>query len=191
MAISTGNSKVGKIPNMSLPPVVSCGNCEKCKKNCYALKSFKMYPSVRKSWTENFKLAKENPVEFFAVVDAYIEKKKPAFFRWQVSGDILDQNYLDGMVEVARAHKATKFLAFTKMYHLDYANIPENLSIVWSAWPGLEMPTAPEGIRIAYMQDGTETRVPKNALECPGNCESCGLCWTLKKIRRDVVFYKH
>ena len=33
--ISNGNAKLGKIPNISLPPIKACGNCEECKKDCY------------------------------------------------------------------------------------------------------------------------------------------------------------
>ena len=43
---------------------------------------------------------------------------------------------------------------------------------------------------LAYMQDGTEKRVT-NALECPGNCETCGMCWNLKSLNKNVVFKKH
>ena len=45
----------------------------------------------------------------------------------------------------------------------------------------------PEGT----MQDGTETRVPEDAIRCPGNCETCGLCYELPRLGRDVVFHKH
>jgi hypothetical protein len=36
ISISTGNSKLGKISNVSLTPVESCGNAELCKDDCYA-----------------------------------------------------------------------------------------------------------------------------------------------------------
>ena len=40
-------------------------------------------------------------------------------------------------------------------------------------------------------EDGSEVRVPKDAIECPGNCESCGMCYELDRLGRDVVFHKH
>jgi hypothetical protein len=49
----------------------------------------------------------------------------------------------------------------------------------------------PHNHRIAWMQDGTETRIPKGAIECHGNCETCGLCYELPRLGVDVVFHKH
>ena len=65
MAISRGNSKLGKVPNISLPPVKSCGNCKQCAPDCYALKSYKQYKNVRASWDYNFDLYKSEPGRYF------------------------------------------------------------------------------------------------------------------------------
>lgn len=188
MSVSKGNQKLGAVPNVSLPPVKACGNCKHCKHDCYALKSYRMYPSVRQSWDNNLSLARQKPTAYFGMVREFLAKRSPRFFRWHVSGDILHQTYLENMCKIAREFPETAFLAFTKMHMLDYSDLPDNLTIVFSAWPG--MPVG-EGMPIAWMQDGTETRVPDNALECPGNCESCGMCFNLKSIGRDVVFHKH
>jgi len=188
MAISNGNAKLGKIPNVSLPPIKSCGNCSGCSTECYALKSYRMYPTAKASWEANYKLARTNRGNYMITISQYLRKHRPSFFRWHVSGDILDQLYLNSMASLARNYPDTQFLAFTKMYHLNYANMPKNLHIVFSAWPGTNMPR--KNFPIAYMQDGTENRVPSDARECPGNCESCGMCWSLKK-GESVVFHKH
>ena len=34
-----------------------------------------------------------------------------------------------------------------------------------------------------------ETRVRVDAVACPGNCESCGMCYKLERIGHDVVFH--
>src|ERR1035437_875610 len=34
-----------------------------------------------------------------------------------------------------------------------------------------------------------ETRVPADAIACPGNCESCGMCYELERLGHDVVFH--
>ena len=189
MSISKGNSKLGNdLPNIATTPIKACGNCQACSQDCYALKAYRMYPSVKKSWDSNYAMATNEPVKYFNMVSDYIGKHSPRFFRWHVSGDILSQSYLDSMKQLARKHKDTIFLAFTKMYTLNYSNVPSNLRVVFSAWPGLNMPNKP--FPIAYMQDGTENRVPSDARECPGDCEHCGLCWSLGKTE-SVVFYKH
>ena len=75
------------------------------------------------------------------------------------------------------------------MYNLNFADLPDNLTIVLSAWLDMSY-INPFGLPIAFMQDGTETRI-SDALECPGNCETCGICWALKSIKKNVVFHKH
>lgn len=188
--IAGGNAKLGRIPNISLPPIKSCGNCSGCKKECYALKAWKMYQNTRRAWNENFRLVREDPAAYFDQIDAWIAKHHPRLFRWHVSGDIPCQGYLEGMKMIAEHNPDTRFLAFTKMYDLDYSDLPENLSIVLSGWPGMELRN-PHHLHVAWMQDGTEDRIPKNALECTGHCDHCGMCWALKEIDRDVFFYKH
>ena len=187
--ISDGNSKLGKIPNISLPPVKACGNCEECAKDCYALKFFRMYPTVRNAWSGNWNCYKKSPVDYWDSIRQYLSKKAPKYFRWHVAGDVVDQDYLDKMSEIARDNPDTTFLVFTKMYELNYANVPDNLSVIISAWPGKEL-FNPSGLPVAYMQDGHETRV-ENAIECPGLCQTCGMCFQLQKLGKNVVFDKH
>jgi len=99
------------------------------------------------------------------------------------------------MCRIADANSGTHFLAFTKAFEIvnryeDHAAVPENLVIVFSAWPGMRF-LNPHHHRVAWMQDGTETRVPENSIECPGSCENCGMCYELERLGRDVVFHKH
>jgi ferredoxin len=189
MKISKGNSKIGKIPNISMTPIKSCGNCKACAKDCYALKAYKQYPNVRKAWDENFEDAKKRRFSYFIELSQYLRKHQPKFFRWHVSGDILDQEYLNAMISTARNYPETKFLAFTKMHEFDYSNKPENLSIVFSMFPSMPLPAAK--MPMAWVQDGTETRIPNDALACPGHCDNCGLCWNLPVLNKDVYFEKH
>jgi len=192
--IAEGNSKLGpSIPCISLPPIKACGNCSKCKSSCYALKAWRMYKQTRAAWRRNFTLVTKHRADYFAQVNNYVTRKEPKFFRWHVSGDILDQNYLEGMKIIAEAHPNTVFLCFTKMFFLNYLRTPSNLKIVFSAWPGLVMPTAARTcMPIAYMHDAEniDSRIPADARQCPGNCESCGMCWSLKP-GESVVFHKH
>jgi len=196
LKVSDRNSKLGKIPNLSLSPVKSCGNCEQCKTTCYALKAYRMYPSVRNAWDNNLDLARNNPEIFFADLDTYLEKKKPKFFRWHVSGDIINLAYFSNMITIANNHPDTKFLCFTKMYGtvnrvLSHTEKPDNLAVVFSVWPGLPFYND-HNLPLAFCQDGTETRhIGNDYLECPGYCETCGLCWDLPKTGYNVLFDIH
>lgn len=191
ISISDGNTKLGSIPNISLLPGTDCGNCTLCIKDCYAMKPVRMYPKTRAAWAKNSNLAKTDRVEYFKAILAWITLNQPEFFRWHVGGDILDQDYLEWMHIVARSSPSTKFLCFTKMYHLDFSRLPSNLVVVASMWPGLKSHKNIEHLPKAWMQDGTETRVPEDAIPCPGLCEDCGMCWSLPRLGVDVVFKRH
>ncbi len=193
--ISDRNSKLGKVPNVSLAPIETCDKNLPCYKSCYAMKSYRLYPSTKNAWNNNTELARTDLDTFFGDIHKYIDKKKKPvpFFRWHVGGDILNEEYFLGMVQLAIDNPQTIFLAFTKKYHIvnEYSGtIPANFTIVFSAWPGLDMDN-PDNYPIAWMQDGTETRVPDKTLECPGNCETCGMCFQIDKIGMDVCFHKH
>jgi len=193
--ISKGNKKLGSIHNVSLTPIKSCGNCSSCSKDCYAKKAYRMYPAVKNAWDSNLDLAKNDPELYFqGIIDHLnIKRGRPLnIFRWHVSGDILDQNYLDNIVKIAKTFKNIKFLCFTKMFNLDFekASKIKNLCIVFSIFPDMELPKNLYRFPFAFMQDGTETRI-KNSIECFGDCSACFMCWNLQKLKKNVYFDKH
>ena len=192
--ISKKNIKLGRIWNVSLPPIATCIPAAPCEELCYAMKAFRQYEGVRNAWERNLALWKDDPREFEASIGQQVGRaRKPLkTFRWHVGGDIPDRAYFAMMRRIAGRFKDTKFLVFTKKYDIVSTAlwIPQNLTVVLSGWPGLEM-VNPLGLPVAWMQDGTETRVPDNALECPGHCDKCNLCWQLPHINRHVVFAKH
>jgi hypothetical protein len=196
VTISRGNRKLGAIMNVSIQPVQCCPKGIPCAEgDCYALKSLRLYPATRKAWAKNARIAKTNPKRYFTQIANSIADRKPRYFRWHVAGDILSVDYLCQMCRIAAHHPRTRFLVFTKAFHIvnAYENIralPGNLVVIFSAWPRMKIDN-PHSHRIAWMQDGTENRVPQNAIECPGNCENCGVCFRLPKLGRDVVFQKH
>lgn len=197
--ISPGNRKLGTIPNVSLIPVADCGNCEACKSSCYALKAWKMYPATRAMWRNNSKEFREAPFTAMLSVHEYFQGKKmnlPRFFRIHVGGDFLNQNHVLAWCSLARTWVDVKFLAFTKMHHLDYSMAPANMQVVLSMFPLMEEPQAgnsslPKAWVMKDKEGNIESRVPGNAIECPGNCESCAMCWNLNTLDRDVVFDFH
>ena len=196
VSISKGNRKLGSIMNVSTTPGKCCVQGIPCASGgCYALKAMRLYPGTRAAWGRNEGLAKQDPDSYFTQIAAEVSKTKPPLFRWHVAGDILSSDYLGAMCRIAAANPGTNFLAFTKAFEIvnrygDHEAIPANLVIVFSAWPGMTF-LNPHGHRVAWMQDGTETRVPEEAISCPGNCESCGMCYELASLGRDVVFHKH
>ena len=194
--ISEGNSKLGTIANISLTPGKTCSAdaCKTCLKcGCYALKSYKAYPTTRAAWDNNTDIAINDIARFEADLMLYFSSiSAPRFFRIHVGGDFVSAEYAAMWARVAAANPGTNFLAFTKQWdNIRGVEFPENVSIVLSAWPGIEIPADLRAkYSVAWLDDGTED-IPADALECPSNCETCGVCWSLAKRGLDVFFRKH
>lgn len=183
--ISTHNSKLGNIHNISLPPITTCCIPLPCVSDCYALRAYNRWGNVRKAWDANYEMLIRDKYRYWSGIQDYIESNKPKYFRFHIGGDILNQDYFDWMKELAGTCY-TKFLVFTKNYELDFdAPIPQNLTIILSTWPGLELPKTT--LPIAFMQNGSEDRVI-DAIECKKKCDRCFSCWGIKS---NVVFKKH
>jgi hypothetical protein len=182
--------------NVSITPVLCCPRGVPCaREGCYALKAYRLYPATRNAWARNARIARTDPESYFSQIATAIADTKPRHFRWHVAGDILSVDYLQGMCEIAEHNLGTRFLAFTKAFDVvnGYENsrtLPGNLTVIFSAWPGMRIHN-PHGHSVAWMQFGTEDRVPEDAVHCPGNCKSCGICFRLPKLHRGVVFQRH
>ena len=192
--ISTGNSKLGKLPNFSLPPIRTCPPGVPCgvPKQCYALNAWKMYANVRTCWTENFDAVTYAPQEAEQSLRAWLWEKQPEYFRLHVGGDFFDQGYFDMWVRICQAFPKTRFLVFTKAFELDMARAPENMWIYLSMWPGWREPSDEQLERFAraWMLDekNPDPRIPEFAGACPGSCTNCKECWSTYV---DKVFHKH
>ena len=91
VCISKGNSKLGEIKSVSLPSGLTCIKCG-CNKKCYAKKIERLRPSVRNSYIRNLAILEEDPQTYWREVEAAIMTSR--FFRFHVSGDIPDLDYL-------------------------------------------------------------------------------------------------
>ncbi len=202
--ISNGNIKMGRIPSVSLPAIKTCRKCE-CANKCYAAKLERFRPNVRNAYQRNLDVCLNQPDVYWREVEAAVMLSH--FFRFHVSGDILNEDYFDHMVQIAQRNPHCQILAFTKRYDIvnKYmetvmtidgvcADLPSNLHIIFSGWKNLEMDN-PYNFPEAHVdfRDGTTTARPDAKL-CGGNCTMCGLtetgCWTLRKGEQ-VVFHEH
>ena len=190
VTISNGNSKIGKTINISMPPIEACGKNLPCFKQCYALKSYRQYPNVRKAWGGNYEMYKNHPEEFWNQIRTFLNKTKRKYFRWHVAGDILDQVYLDTMIDIAAEFPDIKFKVATKRYDLIYPmETPVNFFLWFSTWPGLDLP----GIAPRMNWLSHDERKPKYTFKCTGLCDDCRYCWGEGKDKhmKDVEFELH
>jgi len=181
--ISTGNSKLGKIPNISLPPIITCPDFIPCYYECYCNKNFFYLKKAKEKWNENYELLQCNPYEFFSQLQSFLQTKKPKYFRFHTGGDCPDQNYVDNIILIAEICKNTKFLIFTKRYSFNFydGQVP-NFKVKYSAWGRM----VPYKKPVAWLYDG-KGEMPKG-FKCTGKCDKCYWCW---ENNEDVVLFKH
>lgn len=196
ISISKGNQKLGAIPSVSLPPVITCPKGAPCSKKCYAAKLCRIYPSVKKAYENNLNILQNDFNGYFEQVLKAARITK--YFRWHVSGDIPNYSYLVNMVDIAKQLPDTQFLAFTKNYdvvnsYITYGEkLPDNLKIIFSEW-GTQKPNNPHNLpTAAVIFKGTTPA--ENWKICGGNCSECACrgvgCWELKN-GETIAFYEH
>jgi hypothetical protein len=196
VSISPGNTKMGAIPSVSLPPVITCPAGCPCAKKCYAAKLCRLRPSVRNAYTRNLEILNQDPLEYWRQVRNAAAKTK--YFRFHVSGDIPDPVYFLDIILTAVQIPDTQFLVFTKRYSIVNAwldskgKLPENLHLIFSEWEGLELDNPHNVPTAAVIFKGQEPR--DNWKVCPGNCSECAArgvgCWELKP-GETIAFYEH
>ena len=113
--IASGNSKMGRIPSVSLVPIDDCANCVDCADICYARKYFDRYPETRTAYRRNSRIFRQSPSEGVKQIGLWLDKRRtlPEFFRYHVAGDFLNQEHVTACIKLAK-FPTIKFLAFTK-----------------------------------------------------------------------------
>lgn len=188
VSISYGNNKMGKIPSVSLLPILTCpARCNgTCGDKCYAKKLAILRPSVMKAYARNTAIFMARPLDFFRAVERVMATSQ--YFRFHVSGDIPNGSYLTMVAHLANCHPFCKVLMFTKRYELvnDFirynGSIPSNLKILFSGWTNLK-PDNPYGLPETTVYAKDEDFRPEWKA-CGGNCLDCALhcggCWDAK-----------
>ena len=202
VSIPHSNSKMGEVTSVSTLPLITCpSSCYgTCGKICYAVKLANVRPSVLKSYARNTAIFLKSPDRYFAEID--LAARAVRYFRFHVSGDIVNADYFDRMVDVCRKNPKTEFLCFTKNFETvnrfvaknggsAAAAIPENLHMLYSGGAGVEMSNPfnfPETTIILDEKDFD----PDTMKFCEGSCFGCAYrgvgCWQAKS--GDIIAFK-
>lgn len=182
IVISSGNSKIGRCMNVSLAPIITCGNCKECKAFCYDVKACLQYENVRKARAKNTAIFKHSREEFFNQLWAKMSRKKNnKFLRFHVSGEIMDINHIEWIIKTAEMFPDFTIWTYTKMYGIvnEYIRqhggtkgcIPANLTIMYSEWKGLPIINPYNMPVFRCIEEGEAA--PAGMSKCPGNCDIC------------------
>ena len=196
ISISKGNRKMGEIKSVSLPPIITCAKNCTCAKKCYAAKICRIYKNVKEAYNRNLDILMTDPEEYWRQVNEELATER--FFRFHVAGDIPNYQYFLDMVDAMNNNPHCEALCFTKRYDIvnkamdNGVEIPSNLNILFSKWPGMEMHN-PYNFPVAHVIFKGE-KPEENWNICTGNCLKCAVkkvnCWNLKKGEH-VAFDEH
>ena len=195
VSISNSNSKMGAVASVSTLPFLTCPSCcaGTCGPKCYAAKLANLRPSCLKSYAMNTAIAIYRPDLYWSAVDLAI--KAVRFFRFHVSGDIIDKKYFAHMIDAARNNPHCEILCFTKKFDIvnawidENGDIPANLHLLFSGWTNLT-PVNPHSLpETNVIEKGAEPA--ENWKICGGNCFNCACrgvgCWQAQ--RGDVIAF--
>lgn len=180
VSISKGNKKVGSVDNVSLPSDKTCPHCKDCQLACYDKKACLQYPNVINARAKNYSIMKRSLEKYFNDIREWLKKsKKP--FRFHVGGDIVNEEYLDGMVKVTNEISNNLDWTYTKSQDIvneyirknggEWKKIAPNLVIMYSKWGHVPIDN-PYNMPVFWcIVKGQEK--PKDMYHCPENCQIC------------------
>lgn len=187
--LTNGNKKVEALL-FSLPPVTSCMNHASCASTCYAVKSYKQYPSVRNLWDSNMSLATNNLWSLYGDIVAQLSKTKKTVVRIHQSGDFIGQQYLNMWAKIAQEFKHIMFYGYTKVDNiLDFGPLDtlSNVNIIRSLIGGKRNYGS-----LSYV---SKLAADTGAVICPatnGQDVRCGeTCFKCMDKDAKVVFVQH
>ena len=195
--MSRGSLKLWKtILIFNLPPIKSCPVHDSCWKTCYAVPAYKVYPSARDRWDDNFMLAQEDIPYLERHLTAQIGREKAKKLgvkavRFHSSGDFFSQSYVDMWDRIIQAHPDVRFYTYTKTENIfDFSSIRSrpNFSLILSFLPDGEMNYGPEEyihqLKAKYPKAYICPAIKNPDLHCGKQCNYC--------IRGSMpLFYQH
>lgn len=176
--LSTGNEKIGATVNVSLLPIITCGNCGNCCGHCYDIKACLRFPAALEARAINTAIMMRDRARYFREIwEAMRSKRRPGCFRFHVGGEIPDVEYLAMMAETARLFPDWKVWSYTHMHStaFDYifagGSFPENFHLMLSVDDGGAI-FNPYGLP-TFECIPVGAPVPAGRLLCPGDCQKC------------------
>lgn len=198
--LQNGTRKTGNMCfTVSLVPGLDCGNCDHCFRHCYDEQHDCIYPATRYDRAKNSAIHKADRERYWHEISLQVKANYVSLLRLNVGGDLENEDF-PWVAWLCNDNPRCQVMFFTKNYEgaallLDTTQQPENMHMILSAWPGLELYN-PHNIPVAHVlfPDGTTTAPEFGAIYCKGNCTGCAYndegCWTLQPGDH-VIFHYH
>ena len=180
----TGKMKM--IPSLSTSPITN-PSCIKNRKigvgvciKCFAVSGVIRFPSLGVSLIRNSEILKNK-------IDVSNYKTNTIYFRFESHGDLINENHLKNLVEIAENNPQTKFALWTKNYKLaeaffDANHRPKNLQLIYSSLV-LNKPLKKSKFRHPDKIFTVYTKGTKQKINCGANdCFTCGLCYNNNEV---------
>jgi len=181
ICISGGNMKVGNVPNVSLPPVKTCGNCSACIHKCYDIKACLQYENVIKARSRNYSILVRNYDLYWEQLRERLSRMRSKYFRFHVGGDIISERYFDDIVKTRKMFPHIRFWTYTKSHSIvnEYTEkhggrrkvCGNNLTVMFSVWAGKPIEN-PHNYPVFYVYEHGQP-APKGMWKCPSDCKYC------------------
>jgi len=185
-------AKLGKIISFSFPPVLSC--VQDCN-YCYAKKAFRLYPTVKKAWVNNFNFVMKHGIF------PPLPNVKNKVVRFLVSGDF-NVRTLKAFLALVKNHPDYTFFGFTKSWKnkhaIKYLRVLNNFDNVYLRLSVDEQSgyNTPKGFILSGIDTNTTKQKLKNFITCQHtinkiNCDTCKICFSENRRAENIILPKH
>lgn len=137
LPFSSGNKKIDKSCLIqSTLPVITCPNCKKCKKNCYAIKALRQYPDYFNKTLFYTFLIQYDISLYKNIVEYSLLHTTKKIIRLHEAGDFMNDNYILMWYDIAKKFKDITFYSYTKSNNplIDILNSLDNININYSTF---------------------------------------------------------
>lgn len=174
---SAGNSKMGQqVLLFNLPPLETCRPSEWCRKNCYALKGYHTFRSVKESQRKRLELS-QRP-DFVELAVAELKRSRYQYVRLHSAGDFYSEEYARKWIEIIKRCPEKLFRTTTKRVDLGWVlqeldSLP-NMTVRESLDPTHPKPSGL--LPTLTVIEGTP--IDRELFFCRDDCVSCNYtCW--------------
>ena len=179
--ISNGNTKIGAIPNFSLPAIKTCpGQTDFCAVFCYGLRGHFTHHSRQAMLERNYQRSLQD--HFASRMIRSIQDNASKVFRIHVVGDFYTPEYIQKWTMIVDALPSVTFYAYTRSWRCPalkeaLGNLRSHSNCHLLASIDFTHANRPDSSWNTISVEGEGSPCPHDT-EMVETCLTCGLCWS-------------